>query len=148
MAVVFYRPDMRRGPQLHVRGRSRDMVTPADQAAQRVRERADEALDRYLRRYHDQRAVAAVLPEAFGPRDAGTVEGFLQVLVKPLVQVPADVVVAVGPGEADDVDGEYGAHLAVHRELGGPGQGQVDGVAAAVRVARPPGLPGPPARPR
>jgi hypothetical protein len=69
--------------------------------------------------HQDQGAVAAVFAEAVRPRDAGIVEGLVKYPVELLVQVQADVVVAVRPGESGDVDREQGAELAVSRR-GGP----------------------------
>src|SRR4029079_5165895 len=88
------------------------------EAAQPLRQRVDEALAGNDRQNHDQGTVAAVLAEAVRPRDAGAVESLVQDLVELLVQVEANVIVAVGAGEPGDVHREQGTHLPVSRRGG------------------------------
>lgn len=83
------------------------------------RVRVEEALNRDFGRNHDERTVPAVFAEASGPGHPELVERSLQVLVEPLVQVQADVVITVPPSEADD---EHGTQMAVHRKRGRSGQ--------------------------
>ena len=90
------------------------MIVAADEAAESLRERVDDAFAGDPGRYDDKGTVAAVFAEAVRPRDAGVVERFLQELVELVVQVKTDLIITVRPGEADDVDGEQDAHLAVN----------------------------------
>src|SRR5262249_22959945 len=63
-----------------------------------------------------------VFAEAVRPRDAGAVEGLVQDLVKLLVQVEANVIIAVRAGEPGYVHREQGTHLPVSRRGGRPGR--------------------------
>jgi hypothetical protein len=98
------------------------MVVPPDEATQPLRQRVNEALAGDDGRHHDQGTIAAVLAEAVRPRDAGAVEGLMQDLIELLVQVEADIIVAVRAGEPGDVHREQGTHLPVSRRGGRPGR--------------------------
>jgi hypothetical protein len=108
-----------------------DVVVQADLAAEPFGQRVDDGPAGDAGRDDDQYAVAAVLVPAAGLGDAGAVEGFLEDSVEFLVQVPADVVVAVRPGVSGDVDGDQGADLAVRRGRWRPGGRAAHGATAA-----------------
>src|SRR4029079_1646330 len=135
------RTDVGGRPELDARGVTGDVVMPPDEAAQPLRQRVDEALAGNDRRYHDQGAVAAVLAEAVRPRDAGAVESLVQDLVELLVEVEANVIVAVRAGEPGDVHREQGTHLPVSRRGGRLGRWAAYGKPAAGPTPRVRALP-------
>jgi hypothetical protein len=116
--IVLDRPDVGGRAELDPRGLAGHVVVPADQAAQPLGQRIDDAFAGDIGRYHDQGAVPAVLVKAVRPRDSGAVERPLQHVVELLVQVQADFIIPARPGEASDVHREHGAQLTVSRRGG------------------------------
>jgi len=104
------------GAELNARGLAEYPVVAPDEAAEPFRQWVDDTRWWQCGRYDDQRAVAAVLGWGVLPGQPGSAECRLQDLVQLSMQVEADVVVALRAGEADDVDTEQTADLALSRQ--------------------------------
>jgi hypothetical protein len=113
--VVVDRADVSSDAELKTSRGAADVIMVTDEAAEPFGQRVDDSLARDSGRDRDQHAVAAVLVKALSPGNTGTVERLGDQPVKLFVQVTADDVVAVRPGEPGDIDGQQGAYLTVGR---------------------------------
>src|SRR5579862_398483 len=102
---------MGRHTKLDTSGRSGDVVVAANQAAEPLGQRIDDARGGDAGRDDDQHAITAVLPETGRPGGTGSIEGPLEDSVKFFTHEYADVVVTVRPRKVGDVDREQGAYL-------------------------------------
>jgi hypothetical protein len=137
--VVVDRPDMGGCTQLNSGGLTRDMIMTTDQDAKPFGQRIDNACAGDAGRHDDQHAVTTVFVKAAGPGNTRTVEGLFEQPVELLVQVQADVIVAVRSSESGDVNGKNGAHLPIswrgRRPAGWARHSASAGEAGAVRPA-------------